>query len=181
MWWISATFGQLARAPTRGRSASTALRPPCSRRTRSCGSTVSGARAATRRRAGSGAAAKARTGPSPTASLASVLAGFDVNERRGEALRHTLYTHTARVVDHVRSLGLATPNVDRTPIVELPLVSSDVSPPARTTGTPAWSCSPRPAERAGRSSPSHGARAIVRCLKRRLLRSHGMSEIQTDA
>jgi 7-keto-8-aminopelargonate synthetase-like enzyme len=65
------------------------------------------------------------SGPSPTASLASVLAGFDVNERRGESLRHTLYAHTARVVNHVRSLGLATPNVDGTPIVELPLSSSD--------------------------------------------------------
>jgi 7-keto-8-aminopelargonate synthetase-like enzyme len=65
------------------------------------------------------------SGPSPTASLASVLAGFDVNERRGEALRHTLYHHTARLVNHVRGLGLATPNVDGTPIVELPLSTSD--------------------------------------------------------
>jgi len=66
------------------------------------------------------------SGPSPTASLASVLAGFDVNERRGEDLRHSLYHHTARVVNHVRALGLATPNVDGTPIVELPLASADV-------------------------------------------------------
>ena len=61
------------------------------------------------------------SGPSPTASLATVLAGFDVNERRGDAIRTRLHGLTARVLDHVRTLGLATPNTTGTPIVELPL------------------------------------------------------------
>ena len=65
------------------------------------------------------------SGPSPTASLVGVLAGFEVNARRGEALRHTLYAHTARVLDHVRTLGVETPNTSGTPIIELPLASSD--------------------------------------------------------
>jgi 8-amino-7-oxononanoate synthase len=66
------------------------------------------------------------SGPSPTASLVSVLAGFDVNERRGEQLRTSLFGHTARVLNHVRDLGLETPNVIGTPIVELPLASSEM-------------------------------------------------------
>ncbi len=65
------------------------------------------------------------SGPSPTASLASVLAGFDVNARRGDALRDTLHRHSARVLGAVRALGVTTPNVTGTPIVELPLASAD--------------------------------------------------------
>jgi 8-amino-7-oxononanoate synthase len=65
------------------------------------------------------------SGPSPTASLAGVLAGFAVNERRGDDLRQVLFAHTARVLDHVRKLGLECPNNEGTPIVELPLASSD--------------------------------------------------------
>jgi 8-amino-7-oxononanoate synthase len=65
------------------------------------------------------------SGPSPTASLASVLAGFDVNDTRGEQLRTVLWRMTARVLDHVRSLDLVTPNTSGTPIVELPLASAD--------------------------------------------------------
>ena len=37
------------------------------------------------------------SGPSPVASLATVLAGFDVNERRGDALRADLHRLTGRV------------------------------------------------------------------------------------
>jgi 8-amino-7-oxononanoate synthase len=59
------------------------------------------------------------SGPSPVASLAGVLAGFDVNDTRGDALRADLYRRTARVLAHVRALGLATPNAYGTPIVEL--------------------------------------------------------------
>ncbi|MBB5874463.1 8-amino-7-oxononanoate synthase [Allocatelliglobosispora scoriae] len=59
------------------------------------------------------------SGPSPVASLASVLAGFDVNERRGEALRTHLHALSVRVLEHVRSLGAVTPNVGSTPVVEL--------------------------------------------------------------
>ncbi|MEV5974001.1 aminotransferase class I/II-fold pyridoxal phosphate-dependent enzyme [Streptomyces sp. NPDC051921] len=61
------------------------------------------------------------SGPSPTASLATALAGLDVNEERGDALRADLYRRTARVLDHVRGLGIATPNTDGLPIVEIPL------------------------------------------------------------
>ena len=39
------------------------------------------------------------SGPSPVASLATVLAGLDVNEQRGEALRRVLFDRTQRVLD----------------------------------------------------------------------------------
>ena len=65
------------------------------------------------------------SGPSPTASLASVLAGFDVNDARGEQLRGVLWRHTRRLLDHVHALGLVTPNTSGTPIVELQLASAD--------------------------------------------------------
>jgi 8-amino-7-oxononanoate synthase len=61
------------------------------------------------------------SGPSPVASLATVLAGFDVNEKRGDDLRGVLYGHTRRVLDCVDSLGVHTPNRSGFPIVEIPL------------------------------------------------------------
>ena len=61
------------------------------------------------------------SGPSPVASLASVLVGFDVNERRGEELRRVLHAHSARVLDGLRRLGVHTPNHSGFPIVEIPL------------------------------------------------------------
>ncbi len=61
------------------------------------------------------------SGPSPFASLASVLAGMEVNARRGEALRAHLYGLTRRLLDHVAELGAVTLNTDGTPIVELPI------------------------------------------------------------
>jgi 8-amino-7-oxononanoate synthase len=61
------------------------------------------------------------SGPSPTASLATVLAGFDVNERRGEELRGTLHRHTIRVLDALGELDAHTPNRSQLPIVEIPL------------------------------------------------------------
>ncbi len=64
------------------------------------------------------------SGPSHTASLATVLAGLDVNERRGEAIRADLHRKTARVLEHVRTLGLHTPNTSGTPIIELPVGDS---------------------------------------------------------
>ena len=45
------------------------------------------------------------SGPSPVASLASVLVGFDVNERRGDELRSVLHARTARVLDCLHRLG----------------------------------------------------------------------------
>jgi 8-amino-7-oxononanoate synthase len=61
------------------------------------------------------------SGPSPVASLATVLAGFDVNERRGDELRATLHELTARVLSCLRRLGIATPNISGLPIIEIPL------------------------------------------------------------
>jgi 8-amino-7-oxononanoate synthase len=61
------------------------------------------------------------SGPSPTASLATVLAGFDVNEARGDALRANLHRLSMRVLNHVRSLPVHTLNTDNTPIIELPI------------------------------------------------------------
>ncbi|MER5963630.1 aminotransferase class I/II-fold pyridoxal phosphate-dependent enzyme [Streptomyces sp. NPDC002057] len=65
------------------------------------------------------------SGPSPTASLATALAGLDVNEARGDEIRADLHRKTARVLDHVRGLGISTPNTDGLPIVEIPLGDSD--------------------------------------------------------
>src|SRR4051794_17168961 len=61
------------------------------------------------------------SGPSPVASLATVLAGLDVNERRGEEIRRVLHDRTARVLDAVDRLGVVTPNRSGFPIVEIPL------------------------------------------------------------
>jgi 8-amino-7-oxononanoate synthase len=61
------------------------------------------------------------SGPSPTASLATVLAGLDVNDRRGDAIREDLYRKTSRVLRHIHSLGLHTPNRTGTPVIELPI------------------------------------------------------------
>ena len=65
------------------------------------------------------------SGPSPTASLATVLAGFDVNDRRGDALRADLHRKTARVLSHLDASGVYTPNVSGTPIIEIPLAAAD--------------------------------------------------------
>jgi 8-amino-7-oxononanoate synthase len=61
------------------------------------------------------------SGPSPVASLATVLAGLDVNERRGDELRGVLWERTARVLEAVDRLGLETPNRSGFPVIELPL------------------------------------------------------------
>jgi 8-amino-7-oxononanoate synthase len=61
------------------------------------------------------------SGPSPVASLATVLAGFDVNAKRGDRLRAELCRLTGRVLDAVDRLGIRTPNRSGFPIVELPV------------------------------------------------------------
>ena len=61
------------------------------------------------------------SGPSPIASLATVLSGLDVNERRGEQLRGALYRHSARVLNALTELDVHTPNRSELPIVEIPL------------------------------------------------------------
>jgi 8-amino-7-oxononanoate synthase len=65
------------------------------------------------------------SGPSPTASLATVLAGLDVNATRGEDIRADLHAKTARVLSTVKALGLYTPNTSGLPIVELPLARAE--------------------------------------------------------
>jgi 8-amino-7-oxononanoate synthase len=61
------------------------------------------------------------SGPSPVASLATVLAGFDVNQKRGDDLRRVIWQHTARVLLCLARLGVATPNRSGLPIIEVPL------------------------------------------------------------
>ena len=61
------------------------------------------------------------SGPCPVASLATVLAGFDVNETRGDAIRTDLWNKTARVLDCLDRLGVHTPNRSGFPIIEVPL------------------------------------------------------------
>jgi 8-amino-7-oxononanoate synthase len=65
------------------------------------------------------------SGPSPTASLATVMSGLEVNEKRGDEIRADLYRKTTRVLDHVRALGVYTPNTGATPIIELPLAKGE--------------------------------------------------------
>jgi 8-amino-7-oxononanoate synthase len=61
------------------------------------------------------------SGPSPVASLATVLAGLEVNERRGDELRQTLHTRTDRVLQALDRVGASTPNRSGLPIIEIPL------------------------------------------------------------
>jgi 8-amino-7-oxononanoate synthase len=61
------------------------------------------------------------SGPSPVASLATVLAGFDVNATRGDELRSVLCRHTRRVLDTLEDCGVETPNRSGFPIIEVPL------------------------------------------------------------
>ena len=65
------------------------------------------------------------SGPSPTASLATVLAGFRVNDAEGDELRAALCRKTARVLDRIAELGLRTLNTSGFPVIELPLGDGD--------------------------------------------------------
>jgi 8-amino-7-oxononanoate synthase len=65
------------------------------------------------------------SGPAPTASLATVMAGMEVNAKRGDAIRADLYRKSMKVLDHVRALGVFTPNTGDTPVVELPLAAGE--------------------------------------------------------
>jgi 8-amino-7-oxononanoate synthase len=63
------------------------------------------------------------SGPSPVASLATALVGFDVNDARGDALRSELHRMSMRVLSRVRELNVSTLNTDNTPIIELPIAA----------------------------------------------------------
>jgi 8-amino-7-oxononanoate synthase len=65
------------------------------------------------------------SGPSPVASLATVLEGLRVNAERGDALRAELARLTGRVLDRVHELRIATPNRSGLPIIEVPLAESE--------------------------------------------------------
>ena len=66
------------------------------------------------------------SGPSPVASLATVLAGLDVNEKRGDQIRRDLYFKTRRVLSCLERLEMATPNRSGFPIIEVPLPDPDL-------------------------------------------------------
>ena len=65
------------------------------------------------------------SGPSPVASLATVLEGLKVNERRGDELRLELHRMTRRVLDALDELGIYTPNTSGYPIIEIPLADAN--------------------------------------------------------
>jgi 8-amino-7-oxononanoate synthase len=65
------------------------------------------------------------SGPSPVASLATVLEGLRVNDLRGEEMRANLHRLTGRVLDRLRELGIYTPNESGFPIIEIPLADPD--------------------------------------------------------
>ena len=65
------------------------------------------------------------SGPSPVASLATVLEGLRVNDARGDQLRGKLHHLTWRVLDRIAELGIATPNQSGFPLIEVPLADPD--------------------------------------------------------
>ena len=65
------------------------------------------------------------SGPSPVASLATVIAGLDVNEKRGDAIRADLWRKTAKVLGYLERIGVHTPNRSGFPIIEVPLARQE--------------------------------------------------------
>jgi 8-amino-7-oxononanoate synthase len=65
------------------------------------------------------------SGPSPVASLATTLAGLDVNAARGDRIRADLWRKTHRLLGGLEAAGIDTPNVSGLPIVEVPLQDHD--------------------------------------------------------
>ncbi|MDP9296569.1 MAG: pyridoxal phosphate-dependent aminotransferase family protein, partial [Actinomycetota bacterium] len=61
------------------------------------------------------------SGPSPVASLATVVAGLKVNAERGDAIRLDLHRKTHQVLQQLHDLGISTPNESGYPIIEIPL------------------------------------------------------------
>jgi 8-amino-7-oxononanoate synthase len=65
------------------------------------------------------------SGPSPIASLATTIAGLEVNRVRGDVARFAMWQRSHRVLDALRDLGIATPNESGFPIIEIPLADHD--------------------------------------------------------
>jgi 8-amino-7-oxononanoate synthase len=61
------------------------------------------------------------SGPSPTASLATVIGGLDLNDLRGDQIRAGLWEKTDAVLRCLERLGIHTPNRSGFPIIEIPL------------------------------------------------------------
>jgi 8-amino-7-oxononanoate synthase len=66
------------------------------------------------------------SGPSPVASLATVLAGLEVNEKRGDQLRRDVAVRTACVLENLARLGVHTPNRSGFPVIEVPLARHEL-------------------------------------------------------
>jgi 8-amino-7-oxononanoate synthase len=65
------------------------------------------------------------SGPVPVASLATAQVGLKVNAERGDVIRADLHRKTARVLDGLHQLNIATPNRTGTPVIEVPLANPD--------------------------------------------------------
>jgi len=63
------------------------------------------------------------SGPVPTAALATAQVGLKANTTRGDAIRADLHRKTARVLDGLHQLDIATPNTTGTPVIEIPLAN----------------------------------------------------------
>jgi 8-amino-7-oxononanoate synthase len=61
------------------------------------------------------------SGPSPIASLATTIAGLELNERIGDLSRLDMYRNTDRVLRRLHELGIYTPNTSGYPLIEVPL------------------------------------------------------------
>jgi 8-amino-7-oxononanoate synthase len=61
------------------------------------------------------------SGPSPVASLATVIAGLEINDLRGDEIRRGLWQKTDQVLRCLDKLGVHTPNRSGFPIIEIPL------------------------------------------------------------
>jgi 8-amino-7-oxononanoate synthase len=65
------------------------------------------------------------SGPSPVASLATTLAGLEVNRKRGDRIRADVWRKTARILRALRELRIHTPNESGLPIIEIPLADHE--------------------------------------------------------
>jgi len=66
------------------------------------------------------------SGPVPVASLATALAGIEVNQREGDAIRARLWRLTERLLDGVTALGFEVDNRSGFPIVNVVLGPTEV-------------------------------------------------------
>ncbi len=65
------------------------------------------------------------SGPSPVASLATTIAGLEVNRTRGDDARFAVWEMTHRVLAALDDLGIRTPNESGFPIIEISLADHD--------------------------------------------------------